>query len=75
MFSKLRNELLGSSVSTDVFYHQMRHMMRKRGAQKYMSRVQAKKSLETRRGQPSYEADPTDDVFVTIRPEDTEEKS
>lgn len=53
----------------------MRHMMRKRGAQKYMSRVQAKKSLETRRGQPSYEADPTDDVFVTIRPEDTEEKS
>lgn len=45
----------------------LRHLMRKRGAQKYMSRIQAKKSLEMRRGQPSYETDPTDDVFVTIR--------
>lgn len=53
----------------------LRHLMRKRGAQKYMSRIQAKKSLETRRGQPSYETDPTDDVFVTIRPEDAEEDS
>lgn len=42
----------------------LRHLMRKRGAQKYMSRIQAKKSLEMRRGQPSYETDPTDDVFV-----------
>lgn len=49
--------------------------MRKRGAQKYMSRIQAKKSLEMRRDQPSYETDPTDDVFVTIRPEDAEEDS
>lgn len=53
----------------------LRHLMRKRGAQKYMSRIQAKKSLEMRRGQPSYETDPTDDVFVTIRPEDAEEDS
>lgn len=53
----------------------LRHLMRKRGAQKYMSRIQAKKSLEIRRGQPSYETDPTDDVFVTIRPEDAEEDS
>lgn len=28
----------------------LRHLMRKRGAQKYMSRIQAKKSLEMRRG-------------------------
>lgn len=41
----------------------LRHLMRKRGAQKYMSRIQAKKSLEMRRGQPSYETDPTDDVL------------
>ncbi|XP_062568844.1 ribosome biogenesis protein BRX1 homolog [Saccostrea cucullata] len=47
----------------------LRHLMRKKGAQKYMSRIQAKKSLETRRGQPSYETDPTDEVFVTIRPD------
>lgn len=53
----------------------LRHLMKKRGAQKYMSRIQAKKSLEMRRGQPSYETDPTDDVFVTIRPEDAEEDS
>lgn len=53
----------------------LRHLMRKKGAQKYMSRIQAKKSLEMRRGQPSYETDPTDDVFVTIRPEDAEEDS
>ncbi|XP_048759824.1 ribosome biogenesis protein BRX1 homolog [Ostrea edulis] len=53
----------------------LRHVMRKRGAQKYMSRIQAKKSLETRRGQPSYETDPTDEVFVTIGPEDAENNS
>lgn len=60
---------------SDLFLSQLRHLMRKRGAQKYMSRIQAKKSLEMRRGQPSYETDPTDDVFVTIRPEDAEEDS
>lgn len=60
---------------SDLFLSQLRHLMRKRGAQKYMSRIQAKKSLEMRRGQPSYETDPTDDVFVMIRPEDAEEDS
>ena len=47
-------------------------MYRKKGAHKYMQRVTAKKSLELRRGDGSdtYKSDPTDDVFVTIRPED-----
>ncbi|XP_062601989.1 ribosome biogenesis protein BRX1 homolog [Saccostrea cucullata] len=53
----------------------LRHLMRKKGAQKYMSRIQAKKSLETRRGQPSYETDPTDEVFVTIRPDGFQDDS
>ncbi|XP_061175770.1 ribosome biogenesis protein BRX1 homolog [Saccostrea echinata] len=53
----------------------LRHLMRKKGAQKYMSRIQAKKSLETRRGQPSYETDPTDEVFVTIRPDVVQDNS
>lgn len=45
-------------------------MLKKKVAEKYISRVYAKKSLDSRRSQDTYKSDITDDVFVTIKPED-----
>ncbi|KAK3090971.1 hypothetical protein FSP39_016123, partial [Pinctada imbricata] len=54
--------------------NEIRRMYRSRGAQKYVHRLNAKKSYEIRRGtgDNTYKSDPTDEVFVTIRPEDAE---
>lgn len=38
-------------------------------AHKYISRVQAKKSVKERTPNTPFKRDPTDDVFITIRPE------
>ncbi|KAJ8305682.1 hypothetical protein KUTeg_016227 [Tegillarca granosa] len=47
-----------------------RRILKKKVAHKYISRVYAKKSLDSRRSQETYKSDITDDVFVTIKPED-----
>ncbi|KAK3584042.1 hypothetical protein CHS0354_018346 [Potamilus streckersoni] len=47
-----------------------RRVLKAKVAQKYINRVHVKKSLETRNTGQSYILDPTDDVFVTIRPEE-----
>lgn len=41
-------------------------------AKKYINRVESKKSLQSRRKDfdQTYKLDPTDDVFLTIKPED-----
>lgn len=49
-----------------------RRLLRRQVAQKYVNRVQAKKSLEDRKPEFTYTSDVTDDVFVTIQPEDTQ---
>ncbi|WAR24312.1 BRX1-like protein [Mya arenaria] len=46
-----------------------RRMLRRQVAQKYIHRVHAKKSLDERKPEETYAKDITDDVFVTIRPE------
>ena len=48
-------------------------MIRKQVAQKYINRVQAKKSLDERKPEFTYTPDVTDDVFVTIRPKETQQ--
>ncbi|XP_069128291.1 ribosome biogenesis protein BRX1 homolog [Argopecten irradians] len=55
--------------------NELRREMHKKFAQKYVSRVQAKKSLEERKPDEPYKRDPTDDVFLTIRPEDATGKA
>ncbi|KAL5021634.1 hypothetical protein ScPMuIL_000789 [Solemya velum] len=63
---------IGSTLYQNPHYvspNLYRRMLRKKVSQKYVSRVQSKKSLEDRRPEESYKTDVTDDVFVTIRPE------
>lgn len=51
--------------------NQHRRMLRRQVAHKYINRVQAKKSLDERKPEFTYAPDVTDDVFVTIQPEDS----
>lgn len=48
-------------------------MLRKQVAQKYISRIHAKQSLDARKPEFTYAKDITDDVFVTIRPEQAQQ--
>ena len=57
-----------NSLNFDYFQH--RRLLRRQVASKYVNRVQAKKSLEDRKPEFTYTSDVTDDVFVTIKPED-----
>ncbi|KAH3849176.1 ribosome biogenesis protein BRX1 homolog [Dreissena polymorpha] len=50
-----------------------RQLIRRQVAQKYINRVHAKKSLDERKPEFTYRSDITDDVFVTIRPEDNQQ--
>ncbi|XP_064606939.1 ribosome biogenesis protein BRX1 homolog [Liolophura sinensis] len=52
--------------------NQQRQILRKQVAKKYINRVESKKSLLSRRKDfdQTYKLDPTDDVFLTIKPED-----
>ncbi|XP_045158339.1 ribosome biogenesis protein BRX1 homolog [Mercenaria mercenaria] len=50
-----------------------RRLLRRQVAQKYVNRVQSKKSLEERKPEFTYTSDVTDDVFVTIQPEDSKQ--
>lgn len=61
---------IGTCIIDVQLYFQHRRLLHKKVARKYVSRVEAKKSLELRRPETSYSLDPTDEVFTTIRPED-----
>lgn len=66
----------GPTLYTNPHYvspNEHRRILKKQVASKYIQRVYAKKSLESRKPEFTYPTDVTDDVFVTIRPEDADE--